>query len=315
MEPSSKERERLRLQLVGGDHADGEIPLARLRDLAQHTQKLVLRIGRGLSGRDGAGRTPDDLQAATQLTLVGLGAGSTIVEIAGPTREPELDLGEDVEPNVTVQALRRLQESLGAVGDAGVALPALSSVAAESLDRWLAVVASYEEVTVSLYDGRGRSTSVSLSPTSARSRLAETFKSSEGGEPEVAAREIEGELYAVDLHSGRFGVEDDMGNHIPLRVTEVPAQKVRDLLGRRVQAIGDAILDEEGRIKHLTVVELEATRGRSSKLAPNVRDADDLQQRLHSATPITSVDDLVMTDLPDDEAEAFWEAIEHGRSG
>ncbi len=70
---SGRERARLRLHLVGGDHPDGEVPLDRLGQVAEHTQELVLRIARGLSGREGAGRTPAPLRAATRLLLVGIG--------------------------------------------------------------------------------------------------------------------------------------------------------------------------------------------------------------------------------------------------
>src|SRR5215217_6519323 len=81
---TSRQRPLLRLRLGDNKHPDGEIPLQDLAQIARETQQTVRRLGRALVARPGPGRATSAIEQATELSLVGLAKGSTILEIAGP---------------------------------------------------------------------------------------------------------------------------------------------------------------------------------------------------------------------------------------
>lgn len=315
MTSSPQHRARLVLRLTGGEHADGEIPLDRLADIARRTQELLVRIGRSLTGREGVGRTPADVREATRLTLIALGSGSTSLEIAGPPVEPRLDLGEQAPPDVTGQSMDALGDALEALGTEEAPSIGLSEAVADSLDSWLGTFEGYEALSASVQEDAGRSWSVTLSPVVTRTRLRQRRASSSGAR-ESTARQVEGELYAVNFRSGYYRLEDDIGNSIALRVTPPRNEWAGALVGHRVRAVGDATLDQDGLIRELSVTELRRANGESFEFAGGeLREQDDVQQRLESAPRIALVEELQLEGLTDDEADAFWAAIEEARGG
>lgn len=303
-------RLHLVLRLIGGDDPAGEIPLDRMAQVADATQELVVRLARGLSGRSGAGRTPGALAADLRLNLVSIGPGSTMLDIAGPPLEAELDLGGDVDPPAAVQALELLSRALKGTARDDVPLPLLSRPAAESLDRWLSAFQPYEEIAATV--GRGtEKQEVRLAPQSARQTLHRKVNPPSDRVDEKVVRRVEGELYAVNLHSGRFRVEDDLGHSIQLVVPGDLATGAGRLLGNRIRAVGQVDLDEVGAIRELTVNAIDAAPEDDSLPESLDREAE-LEDRLEQAAAIAPAD-LAMDDLEDEEAEAFWRAIEEAR--
>ncbi len=307
------DRTLLRLHLVGGDHADGEVPLEQLGQIAERTQTLVLRIARGLSGREGAGRTPAPLRAATRLLLVALGAGSTTLDVAGPPLQAELDLGDDVPSNVTEQSLDVLAGALSAAAYPDAPVPAgLSTSAGDTLDALLADLSAYRRVDVTVK--RARSIQhIMLVPPQARETLETKRTSPADLSGATTARVVEGILYAVDLHSGRFRVEDDLGNSISLRVPTELMEGVEGLLARRVRAAGTARVSRDGRLLDVVVTDLAGAPEISGlEPLPFWHNAD-LEAALRQRPPVRSIDDLEIADLTDEEADGFWAAIDGRR--
>jgi hypothetical protein len=70
---------------------------------------------------------------------------------------------------------------------------------------------------------------------------------------------LTGKLYALNLRTGTFKIEDDLGHSIPLIVPEDVRADASQLIGRRVRAIGSASLDERHRLHSFTVSTLEET--------------------------------------------------------
>lgn len=314
MDDVTDARQHLILHLVGGSHLDGEIPLDSFARLAQHTQTLVQRVARALSGREGPGRTPETLQAATQLMLVGLRPGSTTLDIAGPPLQAELDLGDEIEPNVMVQTIQVLGTALEGVAHHDANLPDIAPSAVDTLSSWLVGLSSYDRVEVEVKESPHRPPRrVDFVPEAAHALLEQKRSSLEPHKTKQPSRVVEGELYAVNLHTGRFSLQDDLGHTIYLSVPTTLREGIERLLGQRAQATGLAVLDESGGIKELHVEELNSAPGVQGLDADAFWRVHELGSMLNQATPLASIDELAMDDLTDEEAERFWEAIDDRR--
>lgn len=185
-------RSRMEIRLVGGPHADGEVPLDELAGIAQRAQELVSRLARELSGRSGAGRTPDELRDLGRLLLVGLRGGSTTLEIAGPELQPELDLSADVPGDAGTQALERFGLVLEALtGPDPTLLPGLDPPAARSASDLVGVLAPYPEVDVVL-DVQGRRRLLQLRPGVITNALRGSEPPTESTEAAAAPRAVAG---------------------------------------------------------------------------------------------------------------------------
>lgn len=303
-------RRHLTIRLRGGDHGDGEIPLDRLAEIAERTQDLTLRMARGLSGRAKAGRTPDQLAGAVRLMLVGLSEGSTTLDIAWPPLTAELDLGDGVPETVTTQTFQMLVDTIDALSNDGD-LPELSEPAYDAVESWLDALTAYPEVEVSSAVSDGNGHGVVLQPREARRRMPDKRAATVTDAPVAPTRSVEGELYAVNLRTGRYGVEDDLGRSIPLDVPDDLRQQVADRLGDRIRATGPAKLTTAGLIEVLHVEELRPPAS-WAEADRTFRRADDLATQLAGIEPIASTDDLAMDDLTDEEADAFWAALGTG---
>jgi hypothetical protein len=308
----SRERSRLEVHLHGGDWGRGEIPLDELARISAETQLLVRRLARALTGRSGPGTTPGAMARATQLLLVGVHPGSTVLEIAGPPVESELDLGEDVPAEVGSQALTLFWDVLDALGGQGAVLPdIMDEQLADTFDEWLGSLHSYRSVDTTGRVG-GSSRRAEVVPQRDHGHLRRLVAAgrsdvaSEAVEPYVA----EGTLYAVNLHTGRFTLEDDTGHSFPCVVDDPATVDARSLLGQRVQAIGTVTRDAGGRVRALTEARIRPARG-----VPGL-DADAFWRRtspeelLREARPVRSLDDLVIDDLTEEEEAAFLQALQ-----
>ena len=82
-------RPTLHIRLSGQNGHDGEISLTDLAKVADQTQRVVTHIARGMIDDRNPGPIPQNVSDVTTLFLVGLGAGSTVLDIAlsRPARE------------------------------------------------------------------------------------------------------------------------------------------------------------------------------------------------------------------------------------
>jgi hypothetical protein len=81
-------RARVIFTLHDSQHLPGEIPLTALAGIAAETQTLIRRLARSLDERSGPGRTPVAIENATELLLVAVRPGSTMLDVVGPAPSP-----------------------------------------------------------------------------------------------------------------------------------------------------------------------------------------------------------------------------------
>lgn len=304
-------RPRLTITLHGSDHLDGEVPLQRIAQIAGHTQDLALRIARGLSGREGAGRTPDQMAGAVQLMLVGLRRSSTILDIAGPAPQAELDLGDGIPQSVETQTFQRLEDTFRALAE-GDPLPDLSEPARQSIEGWLVAVATYDRVEVGTAVAGTVERTSALDVELALHRVQDVANSVDDSSQDGSVRTVEGELYSLNLHTGRYRLEDDLGYSILLDVSEPLRRRLAGFVGTRIRASGSAKLAEDGVISVLTVTNID-NHDPWAEIEEEFRTPPGLEELLADVQPLRSVDDMDISGLSEDEADAFWAALrDHG---
>lgn len=283
---------------------EGEIPLADLARIADETQQLVHRLGRSLAGQSGPGRSATFVEEATKLTFVGIQRGSTLLQIAGPVVDPELFTDDSVPPPIGVQAVELVVDGLQAL-DANQALPpAFDDPSTGTLRSWLGALASVSESVVVSGASPGRSRTCRIDPRATGERVPV-------GEPTLPLPRdvtVEGVLYAVNLHTGRYHIEDDAGNKISLVLDAVNPDDIGPLVNRRVRAEGLATRDATRRIQLVTA--------NSIALAPDdptgietPQGSLTLGELLSGVEPIGSTDELVI-ELGAEEAAAFLAALD-----
>lgn len=302
---TNSERSTLRLRLRGASYPDGEIPLANLAAIADRAQQLATRLARAEEGRGGPGRSPNRLAEGVRLMFVGIEPGSTQLLIAGPPRDPQFDLGPLSEEAIE-RAFAQLVDGLDAAA-AGTPLPAgYDDLSRRGLAEWLEALAqAAPEVEVEGRVGARAPKTVRLDPASASAHLREP-PAPPAPPPSVA---VEGVLYAVNLRTGRYRIEDDMGSSIDLVTSLFTTEQVAPLLGQRVAAGGAAKYDDSGKLK-----EIDAT---TIAPAPDIPGLDpsrfwrnvELDELLRDATPLESIDELTIPGLTVEEGDAFLRAI------
>jgi len=232
------ERPVIRMRLRGASARDGEIPLTDLGRLAEETQALIRRLARGLVGQRGPGRAPFQIERSTSLTLVGLHAGSTILEIAGPVEaEDALDFG-NLPLDLGDRALIMFLEGMSALGSANPELPVgYDAAAVNDLQVWLRSVRGYKTVELDS-DIRGRRVRASIEPAKARRTVRELQP--QPSMPYVSPTEqaLEGSLYALNMHTGTYSIKDDSQHTIRLKVPPDIREEAAQLINQRVRAIG-----------------------------------------------------------------------------
>ncbi len=300
-------RAHLALRLVGGQYQDGEIPLADLASVADKTQRLVRRIARSVSDRTGPGRTPARVEEPTTLLLIGIHPGSTVLEIAGSSAEPQLDLG-DLGDDIGTQALNIMVNGIEAVAAGGELPEGFDDLSARSLDEWLdSIAGTAAAAELSAEIGTRPPRVVRVVPREARALLAGRVAPAPSATPPLHA--VEGTLYAVNLRTGRYTIEDDLGNSIGTIASVFTSEEIAPLLGRRVRAEGMPRFDEAGRLQTIELTRLAA--------APDINDIDaerffrnvELDELLQGAEPLRSMDELVIEGLTPEDIDDFLRAI------
>lgn len=299
------------LQLNGAGQGEGEIRLEDLTKIAEATQSVVRRIARSMVGQNRSGKASQPVSDATTLSLVGLRKGSTILEIAGPPLMDEQTAFEfDLPTDLSELSLKLLSEGVCALAsdDDVPELPAgFDSSLVHDFDDWLRSLRKFDSVVVESAIG-GKDLQARIVPRTARKRLEEAAP--QPALPFVSPTEqaLRGKLYALNLNTGTFSIEDDAGHKIRLRVPTEVRQTAALLVTHYVKAIGKPTLDELGRLRSFTVTSLE--------LAPDV---EALAQQtgffethdLRPPTPkdLRTVDGWAIEGLTEEEADGFLSAL------
>ena len=242
---------------------DGEILLDDLTKIAKTTQSFVRQIARSMIGQR-TGGTSSALREATALRLVGLREGSTVLDIAGPELDNAEALDFDFPADLGALSLGMLSEGISALGDSDSPpeLPAgYDRGLVEDFDEWLRSLAIFETVALEAHV-EAHMVEVKIEPPAARRRLKDATP--QAALPFVNAMQqmLEGTLYAVNLNTGTFSIEDAVGHKIRLKVPEEVRSTAATLVGHRVRAIGDAELDERLRLKSFEVTTLRLVTDR-----------------------------------------------------
>ena len=302
-------RPTLHLRLRNQNNRDGEISLTDIAKVAEHTQRLVARIATGMIDDHARGRPRRNIVRATTLTLVGLRSGSTILDIALPEPASDILSTEDMPRELGEMALTVMAESLAilAEDDPAPVLPVgVDDRVSDEIDDWLRALRGYTHVSIDaeLNDSIIRA---DLNPTKARTRLRRAV--SQPSVPYVSANNqaLTGRLYALNLRTGTFRIEDDARHSIQLSVPEDVRNEAAQLVNTRVRAYGTASVDKRHRLILFNVAALEQL--------PDLLDQTAFFERHELVPPPRPLEehDLqrgIIQDLSDDEIAAFMAALE-----
>lgn len=255
----ANDRPLLRLRLVANNLPEGEIPLAELVRIAGATQTFVRQITGNLVGQRRPGAAAKAVAGASQLSLVGLKAGSTILEIAGAPQNADY-LEYDVPTDLTDITFNLLIDGVSALAskdsqDAPEMPVGYDNRLVEDLDAWLKSMRHYELVA---FESRvsGKVTNAITSPNVARTRLKDVAPQPLLPFVSSSQQELSGRLYALNLNTGSFHVEDDGGHKIRTVLRTDVRDAASTLVNRRVRAVGKPELDDVGRIRAFRVEEI-----------------------------------------------------------
>ena len=309
------DRPLLRLRLIADDVPEGEIALSDLARVASATQTFVRQIVGNLVGQRGPGGPSAAVGEASQLRLVGLKAGSTVLEIAGAP--PLADFLEyDIPTDLTDITFGLLIDGVAALATASDAEPAELPVGFDNrlmddFDVWLKSLRQYKSVAFETRV-RGKVTEALASPSAARTRLRSVAPQPVLPFVNPTQQALEGRLYALNLNTGSFHVEDDAGHKIRTVLAPEARGNASVLVSRRVRAIGRPQLDEAGRIRSFQVDEI----GPAPDLAglSEQKSFFDVHE-LEVKPPLGdsgSLDEWAITDLSRAEADDFMGSlVEH----
>jgi hypothetical protein len=300
-------RIHLDLTLRGPAVRDGEVALGDLARIAGETQQLVRRLGRSIAGQSGPGRTSSAVEAGTDLVLVGIRSGSTVLEIAGPEVHPELFSDTEVPPSVGVQAIELVVDGIEALHSHGALPGAFDSPSTDALASWLAALDAVAEEVVVGAGAPGRATrQQSMHPGALRSALP---TSPAAPSDAVESITVEGVLYKLNLRTHRYGIEDDLGNSIEIVTSDEDDAAVGALVNHRAQARGTPRRDAAGRLESVIDASLTPAPNGGIDRAEFWR-PHELDGLLEGKRPIVSIDELAIEGLDDAEIDAFLAAID-----
>lgn len=281
--------ESFSLRLSGTDRIDGEITFARAPAIFEAMQTLSTRLGQHHVGRQGPGRPVDGVRRATELRLVGLRPGSTILDVRLGDEDVLLDMG--IEHQVT-DSLFELFAGVSENSPPAWTTPTLGEATLAVVD---AFGAAASEVDLSS-ETRGRR--VAFRPGDVERAVwpgADGFST-----PELGVS-VSGRLDRGDLRSSRFRVRDGVGNDIVLeRVEDVGV--AAGLLGSSVVATGTAERNRNGRI-----VRIRSAIVQPAKLPDGVVTTPRLPD-LSGAVPTVIPDDGI-PGITDDEVDDFLSSL------
>jgi hypothetical protein len=302
-------RPTLRLHLSGKNVRDGEMPLADLAKVAEQTQRVVTRIARGLIDDRSPGPIPGNVADATTLFLVGLGRGSIVLDIAllAPAQDTlnaqgmPLQLGE-----IAITALAESLELLAEDEPAPVLPVGIDDKAVDDIADWLRTLRDYQRVSIDVELSHS-SFQTEIVPRDVRKKLKNA--TSQPSMPYISAdhQAITGRLYALNLRTGTFRIEDDAHHSIRLTVPEDMRSEAAQLVEAKVRAIGRASLDEHHRLLSFSVAALEELPDFIDQLAFFERHDLIAPPRIITSSELGQG---VIPNLSDDEIDDFMAALE-----
>ena len=302
---TTSDRSTIRLRLRGASYPDGEIPLANLALIADRAQQLATRLARAEEGRGGPGRSPNRLAEGVRLMFVGIEPGSTQLVIAGPPREPQLDLGPLREEAIE-RTFAQLIDGLEAAATGGSLPDGYDDLSRRGLAEWLdALAQAAPELDVEGRVGAREPKTVRMHPADAGAALKEQPEPP-AAPPTIA---VEGILYAVNLHTGRYRIEDDMGSSIDLVTSLFTSQQVAPLLGQRVAAGGTAKYDDAGKIKEIDATTMGPAADLEGFDVARFSRTIELDELLADAEPLHSIGELGIPDLTEEDINAFVRSL------
>jgi hypothetical protein len=233
------------IRLEGANSPKGEIRFADLHAIADSLQELSLRLARANAQQPGRGRSKRTVEELSELRLVGIREGSTLLQVSqGPSDQLDLDL-ED-----SRRQAADFWEVVGAIA-ADTRPDALPDLVAESAGK---VVAALHSAAKSVKFRRQDGAELTVN---AAALTRDTWVPARGT-VRGDVMSLSGVLQAVDLDNGHFRILDDVGHRIPLNHVSDALTAAR-YIGTRVTASGEAILGADGRFKHLEAPTVEPT--------------------------------------------------------
>lgn len=299
-------RPRVRLRLLGGSTEDGEIRLDDLGKIASETQTLIRRLARGLVGRRSVGRTPAVIERATLLTLVGLHRGSTVLEIAAPAHADGMLEAEGMPEDLGPRALRLLLGAMEVIAVDGTDMPlGFDGAASDDLDLWLKDLGGFKEVEIQSELAELRQ--IRVAPREARIRLHAVTPAPAFPWVSATDQALSGRLYALNLDTGTFSIEDEGGRKIRLTVPRDLRADAATLVNRSVRAVGKPTTDEAGRLRSFAVVRLEQRPDVEGLRQDEFFARHDLPAR--SGPPGEHADDWTISGLSDEDVDIFMTTL------
>ncbi len=290
------DRSTIRLRLIGADFPDGEIPLDHLAAISSATQQLATRLARAAEDRGGAGRSSRRIEEGVRLLFVGIESGSTGLLFAAPPDAPRLDLGGPSDAAVD-RALDRIADGVEADGE----LPGpFDGPAADALRDWFeSVGAAAREAEIEVGVRSSPARRVRFDPSE---RLAALEPRPETRRPIT----VEGVLYAVNLHSRRFIVEDDLGASLAVVVPEAVEHRAALLLDQRVRVEGVGEYLADGKLRSVVA---NVVRPAVSAIDSSPFWESDTPELLAGSPSPPSLDELAVPGLTESDAERFLRTI------
>ena len=279
----------IRIRLIEGPTPSGEIRALDLARISGSLHEISIRLGRHQATSTRPGRSHRSTEELAELRLAELRGGSTVLGFhVGPP---------DMLP-IEIEEMRQHQEQLGRVLD-GLArdsrpndVPDDVADAVGSLAQALRVAADKVELSIG-----------AAAPAVCRTAdiHRETWATPRSSVSEDVVT-ITGRLEKVDIASHDLRIRDDVGSALGL--TNVAADiQAGALIGRRVQASGQAVRDRGGRLTGIDEPMIDEQTAAFGAGLPSPLTAPEIAAGYARTEPGTGLD------LTDEEYDAFFEAI------
>jgi hypothetical protein len=205
---------------------------------------------------------------------------------------------DEITIGLAIEALCRLRDEEQPEMPAGIDARAAGDIAA-----WLRGLRVYDSVGIDAVLPKRGHEDVTIVPRIAQQRIK--FAVTAPVMPYVTMEDqaLDGHLYAVNLRSGIFRIEDATGRSIRIDVPESLRPKAAQLVDVRVRVTGRPTLDERHRL-----MSFEATDIGMRQPSPDIEQTGFFEPHDLALRPAASGDELDMwgvSDLAEDEAEAF----------
>lgn len=278
-------------RLVGVDAPQGQINVDDVVAILQKLQELATKIGRVETDAAERGRPGKKVERVAKLRLVGLKAGSTVIQVERVEDDSTLDFDLDHEQGFDAR-FAEIIEAIGADSRPSVISDTIAETAAD-------LVSALQKAAPEVEFKAG---GVVRRAFKTAEMHRETWKPVPAAEDPDSVTVV-GRLYAVNLKSHRLQVQDDIGNEFALpRVQNDSA--VGHLLGSYVRVTGSPETDSRGRLSEIQGAVIEA----SPPLVANSGEREPVALEAILATGPGPVAGGI-PGLSEEEANAFFEAL------